>query len=911
MSSTLVATLVALPIAGMTAFLIISMSSIATPAERVVVELGRMQAWIKPLGVPDAGFWQVPSEPEWNGYPIDADGAMTIPDGTPIPDPTTVLPPGTDTIALTEGTATVRTRAGSAVVPAWAGPAWEPRFEGAFTIVAGERPDGEREAMATPAALERLGVGLGGQLHLTGIADPYTLVGTLEAATLADDDAAVFLPSAARAHVGGATRWYLPEDELSWPQVQELNEDGVVAFSREVVLDPPRFTNRFYSSPASTDRWATMWPLVLLLTVAGLFAGYVVVMLAGAAFAVAARRQQRSLAVAAGVGADRGDLSRIILFQGATLGLVGGAAGVGAGVGFAALVMLATSDGRATQFWGLHVPWELLAAVLVFAVVVGTVSAWMPARRVARSDALQALRGARRPQRPVASRPVWGSILLAGGVAITLLSALAVATINATDAVGYDSAWRYIPAYGIVVGPVLAQFGILMSGPWMLSMCSRGLSKLGTAPKLASRDAAANPSRTVPAFAAIAATVFLGVFALGQSSMQSAQTARLWFYQAPVGSIAVSIWPGSAATTGALAGDQAEDAASAAVHLAEDAGAEDVAVLARQQLMWVYRTPDEIPDEAAVSIARLPDRYLLDPESGASFTSQGQDPSNPITVVAADQIETALGVDLPASELYAYRAGAAIVADGRFVTDGAITVETYRGLDQYEGRVPDNIFHRHPDAPRYARPVASQRIDAITVAAPLQSVIIAVTPETAERLGMRLAPERVVATTPEPLTQEARDRMQSRAEVLSTPDFTLSPTVEGGPPGDAVWVVPLLTAVCVLVLGASAVALGLARFERRPDDATLAAVGATRSLRRRIGFWQGLIIAGFGTAAGAVTGVLPAIGFSIQSGGTQRVDDIPWWLITGLVLALPLAIAVVNGIVPPRHPELTRRTVIT
>jgi signal transduction histidine kinase len=35
----------------------------------------------------------------------------------------------------------------------------------------------------------------------------------------------------------------------------------------------------------------------------------------------------------------------------------------------------------------------------------------------------------------------------------------------------------------------------------------------------------------------------------------------------------------------------------------------------------------------------------------------------------------------------------------------------------------------------------------------------------------------------------------------------------------------------VLVLGASAVALGLARFERRPDDATLAAVGATRALR--------------------------------------------------------------------------------
>ena len=105
-------------------------------------------------------------------------------------------------------------------------------------------------------------------------------------------------------------------------------------------------------------------------------------------------------------------------------------------------------------------------------------------------------------------------------------------------------------------------------------------------------------------------------------------------------------------------------------------------------------------------------------------------------------------------------------------------------------------------------------------------------------------------------------------------------------------------------------ALGLARFERRPDDATLAAVGGTPALRRRIGFWQGLLIAGFGTLSGAAAGILPAIGLSIQSQGSQRLTDIPWLGLAALAIALPLVIALANALVPPRRPDLTRRTVI-
>ncbi|HKP08902.1 MAG TPA: ABC transporter permease [Microbacterium sp.] len=910
-SSLLVATLVALPITGMTAFIVYSASLIGTPEEKAAAELGGMSAWIAPVGVPDAGFWQVPEQPAWNGYPNEADGTSTVPEGEPLDDPTGLLPAGTETVVVQHGMATVATPEGSAVLAAWAGEPWDPRFAGAFDLVEGRQPAADDEAMVTPAALDRLGIAVGGELRLSGDSRGYTVVGTLDAATLPDREAAVFLPGAARDAVSGGPRWYLPDVDLSWADVQRMNEQGVVAYSRTVVLDPPPFRNEQVQS-LSRGWWASMWPLVLALTAGGLFAGYVVVMLAGAAFAVAARRQQRALAVAASVGADRRDLSRTILLQGTVLGIVGGVPGVIAGVGVAALVFTLTSNGSATQFWGFHVPWPVLAGIALFAIVVGTASAFMPARTVARSDALQALRGARRPQKPVASRPLWGSLLLLGGVALTLASAFAVTAINASPGIPWDSPLRYLPAYGIVVGPIIAQFGILMSGRWLLWMSSRALSPLGTAAKLASRDAAANASRSVPAFAAIAATVFIGVFAIAQSSMQTAQTARSWYYSAPLGSIAVQIWPGNGSTTGGFTAEEAWSAADAAVAIAADAGGERAAVLQRQQFPgWSYRSAAEVPEDVTFAVAILPARHLLDPRTEQSFTSLGQDPSNPISVIAPDELATAIGVELSGSDLAAYRQGAAVVVDDRFATGGTVRIETFAGADVFDGRVPDNVWLRSDDQPSIAAPIRDAELDAIIVDAPPQPVSIAIAPATAEELGVVAQPERVVATAPTPVPIEDLDRMQAHADSMSTADFIVSPSVELGPPSDATWMVPLLAAVGVLVLGASAVALGLARFERRPDDATLAAVGGTRSVRRRVNFWQGLIIAGFGTAAGTLAGILPPIGFSIQSQGSQMLADVPWVVIAGLVILLPLAIAAANALVPPRQPDLTRRTAIT
>jgi len=899
LSSVLIATLILLPIAAMTAYAIISVSTIGTAAERNTVELGRTQAWLAVRGLPGQGFWQAPSEPDWNGYPASATQIQRV---SPVSDPTPLLPAGTETIRVVETDVRVATPDGVTGMRVWSGGVWDQRFEGRFDAVEGRSPNGDTEIMATPATLERLDIALGDEIVLPDVGATYTVVGTMEAATLPSDESALFLPS--DAPIDGDVRWYLPDFAPSWTEIEALNEDGVVAYSRPVVLDPPFIdANRVQGS---YDRYSgATWNVVMVLAAGGLFAAYVVVMLAGAAFAVSARRQQRSLAVAASVGASAGDLRRVILFQGTLLGLVGGLAGLALGIGAAAVTMTLIDDGSAIQFWGFHIPWFALGAIAVFSLLVGTAAATMPARTIARSDVIHALRGARRPQVPRAARPIWGSVLMIVGVALTIGSAFVVLAVNTLELPG-ESPLRAIAPLGIVIGPIVVQLGILLSGRWLLWVTSKALSRIGLAARLAGRDAAANAARTVPAFAAIAATVFLAVFSIAQTSMQLAQTSRDWTYQAPVGTLSFGFYPTDDAPQ--LAASDAADAATAALELADAAGAERTAVVSRQPEFLAYNDPTAIPADATKVMAVVPTRNLLDPVTSPSWT--GSDPSNPISVIAADDIGTALGVELSAAQKNSYADGAAIVTDSRYVTKGTVSLAAWNARDANSDRTPDNIWTRRVNAPPLAEPLWERDLAVIDIDLPRQPIAVAVSPETAAELGLDSRPERVIASFASPPPVEVRDRVQADASFADGSNWTIAPSFEDGPPDDAFWMVPILAAVSVLVLGASGVALSLARLERRPDDATLSAIGGTDALRRRIGFWQGLIIAGFGTVAGAVAGILPPIGFAIQSQGTLQLSDLPWLVLAALAVALPLAIAAVSWLIPPRRADLIRRTAI-
>lgn len=908
-SSLLIATLVALPIAGMAGAAIFVDSMVGTPSERADVALGRMQAWVAPAGVPDAGFWQMPSEPHWNGYPLDASGSsVEQPEGEIPADPLSALPAGTETVYIGEGQARIETSAGLAVVPAWSGAIWDPRFSGRFDVVDGAAPANAGEVMVTAATLARAGAVIGGTITDADSGRDYTITGTIDVATLPDADSGIAFFDAER--FGGT--WYLPELRLDWADVQRLNEAGMIAYSRAVVLDPPEFQPEGMDGMSTPESQAAgnRWALVATLAAAGVAAGYMVVMLAGAAFAVSARRQQRALAIAASVGADARDLRRIVRLQGTVLGLVGGVLGTALGVGVAAVAIRVLDTGSATQFWGFHVPWEMLAGILVFAVLVGTGAALMPARGVARSDAMSALRGARRPQKVTASRPIWGSLMLIVGVGVTVVSGLSAAAIATSSVIPWDSPLRWLPIIGIIGGPILAQLGIVLSGRWLLWLTSLALSKVGIAARIASRDAVANGARTVPAFAAIGATVFAGVFAVGMVGMSTGLNERTWTYSAPVGTAVGTLYSRGPE---ALTPEQAQQAAAATVDVYREVGASATATALRQPALWA-ETPEDIPADLERAVAVMPDSGLIEPEEDRSFGyTELSDPDNNLTVLEVDDVEIATGIRLDAAQRSAYDRGAALVTQPALVTGGTIEIAAWSERDWQHGDVPSNSFVPWPDT-AYAEPLWQQTIDAFVVTAPDQPVVVAISPRVAESLGIAVVPYVVFGAFDTPPTTDQRDRLWALSDGVQTDAYAASVWIEDGPVGAEIWIIPLLGAMAVLVVGASAVALGLARFERRPDDATLTAVGGTNGLRRRIAFWQGLVIVGFGTFAGAVAGILPPLGFFLQSQGERgrefALADIPWWVLLVLAVALPLVIAVANAVVPPRRPELTRRTAI-
>ncbi len=911
-SSLLILLLIALPIAGMSAVAVYVGSMFGTVAEKADAELGQMQAWLQPAGVPGAGMWQVPDNAYWTGYPTNDDGSWTDPEGEIPADPLAALPSGTEVVKLSSSQVKIDTATGIGVVDAWGGPVADPRFAERFVLVDGRAPQNDGEVLVTPATLTRAGTAVGGTLSLAGSGEQFTVTGTFDAVGVARDESAVAFFDADRFPYA---KWYLPDFSPSWADVQDLNAQGIAVYSRQVVLDPPPFSHPVDGitiNDAATQELLSLLALAATLAAAGVAAGYMVVMLAGAAFAVSARRQQRALAIAASVGADAKDLRRTVRLQGTVLGLVAGTVGVALGIGVAAAVMAITDNGSGSMFWGFHVPWPLLAGILVFAVLVGTASALMPARGVAKSDTISALRGARRPQNVTAARPIWGSVLLVVGVAITILCGIAAAAVVtvSNETIPWDSPVRWLPTVGIILGPIIAQLGIILSGRWLLWLASRGLSRLGIAARIASRDAVANGARTVPAFAAIGATVFVGVFAVGLGTLSAGQTARAWTYPAPVGTAVATVYaPGVDRFTPAIAAE----AGRVAAQVLTDAGAVATAPVDRQDEYWV-ESQSEIPADLLRAVALTPERNLLDPE-GTSYSgnSELRDPRNNLSVIDVDGIETATGIRLTAAQRQAYEDGAALVTDTAMVTDGTIEVAAWTEREWSFGGAPTNVFAPMPGDDSSVAPQWARTLDAIVVDAPHQGVLIALAPATSAELGLQVFTKTVFGTMPAAVVA-AEDRLYELTEVASTPEYGISAWISFGPSGPDAWLVPLLIAVAVLVLGASAVALGLARFERRPDDATLAAVGGTAGLRRRIGFWQGLVIAGFGTFAGAVAGILPPIGFWLPSQtswqGQMNLADIPWALLLALAVALPVTIALVNWVVPPREPELTRRSAI-
>jgi putative ABC transport system permease protein len=280
-----------------------------------------------------------------------------------------------------------------------------------------------------------------------------------------------------------------------------------------------------------------------------------------------------------------------------------------------------------------------------------------------------------------------------------------------------------------------------------------------------------------------------------------------------------------------------------------------------------------------------------------------------LTTVEPDQVATAIGAPVPEAAMQIYRDGGALVLGelsypGNLTTDGHVTINEWssaaRSPDIYNSATDGDL----PD-PLHTWELPAARVDLPNTLP--YSVLIA--PDTAADLGLKTIARAVIGGFDEPPTQREIDQVALSVSQPWTDDRGLTSRVETGPPSAEVWMLLILGGAGALILGAAGVTLGLARVERRPDDATLTAVGASRFVRRGIAFWQGLVIVGVGTLTGTLAGLIPMWGITLSVDSLDLADT-PWAWLAGLAIGLPITIALVNWLVPPRRPDLTRRTTI-
>ncbi len=248
--------------------------------------------------------------------------------------------------------------------------------------------------------------------------------------------------------------------------------------------------------------------VVLVVAVFGLlFVG----MIAAAGFTVLAQRRLRALGMVSALGATHRDVRRVMVANGAVVGMIGAVAGAALGLAgwFAYAPHLQASTGHRIDAGNL--PWWTIAVTMGFAVLVAIWAARRPARAIAEMPVVAALRGRAPLPKPAHRSAIPGVVLLAGGGYL-------LASSGGWGATGTSATLH-------VLGGLLAVvLGAVLVGP----LCIGILAALGRhapiAERLAFRDLARYRSRSGAALSAISVTVLIAVlvFLMGGARYASA-----------------------------------------------------------------------------------------------------------------------------------------------------------------------------------------------------------------------------------------------------------------------------------------------------------------------------------------------------------------------------------------------------
>ena len=909
--SALVVLLVGLPVLLISGALTAFATDDVSPLESMPRAMGQAQAVVS---LSDAG--PAAQRVEQGPYPMEGYGTggpaarePGVPQGAPwTPERVQRLTGGT---VLATGTAMVRAEVDDRhiEVDGLLVDARQPATRGMASLTSGRWPRTTDEVVVTPegaaAGLPTHGtVAVGGQGHRATV----TVVGTGTAwATATAQADLVALPAAAQAWQASAERprsfLVARSRPVTWTDVKRLNAHGLLVESRQVFEHPQEAQADPEAGFEADTGDAVMAGIVALLVVGILLE---TMLLAGPAFAVSAARQRRSLALIASNGARRSQLRRYVLAQAVLLGVLAAVSGalLGAGAGLLVLRWWASS-GHATNASGpVDIPvWEVLG-VVACASVASVVAAYLPARGASRLDLIGVLRG-----QGVTTRPVHRGLPVIGGV-LAGLGAVALAMTIANH--GHET--------GIVVGALLLVAGALLLIPWLLSGVGRLGGRLPLSLRMATRDVGRQRGRGAPAVAAImVAVTALTALALANTSDQT-QAARDYQPQALMGEGLVHGggpgWPA--------------DVVSLVHRQAPGLDLTQVRRVGVSQWVGPGSAGADSDSPRATTVVRLQKAscaVAAPAARGKGLVVPGYGPVGRCSALGSDRYDqrASIGVvDLPGArdllgltgaQVEVLARGGILVAPGRkAVHDGRATVLTgTRRVTPYAevvGRLRDPEVVHVP-----AATVGTSTLDRFGMVGTTGALA---TPATAAAHHWPTFTDALRLSDPGGTISD--DAEQAIAQRLPETAFLY---VERGYRSNLALLYSLLFGVFgTLVLVATLISTALAQAEGRADLGTLAAVGATRRLRRTVAGSQAFVVALVGGLLGLVVGFVPGVALTwplttnsaiydpatgeVQSSAAP-VIDIPWLVLAGVVIGVPVLAALVAAAAIRKSPEVTRR----
>ncbi|MFF6907435.1 FtsX-like permease family protein [Streptomyces sp. NPDC012389] len=925
--SALVVAMIALPVLGVTAADLTYRSALPTVAEELTAALGAADALFEDQGMGPVRLEQMPDGIMWQ-TPEDAPETLPGDERKPVDVPAT-FPKGSRYLTEQSVPASVTTRHGIADTQITELDIADPLLRGRIELTDGAYPRAGDEIAATDAFLKASGLSVGDRITVRGPQQVYTLTGAVELPAELKDESLFAVPGAVVAPWQKAAdgdkkilppqasdlKWLVqgpPGAGVTWPDVLAANEKGVVVRARQVVLDPPPDSE--VPMAANRQDWegnnAEMTAAAL--TVAAM-AVLEIVLLAGPAFAVGARRSRRQLGLVGSCGGTRSQVRAVVLAGGAVLGGVGAVVGVGAGFGLTALFRPMIEDFTGRRFGELTVrPWEILA-IAVLGLVTGVLAALAPAIVAGRQSVLESLTGRRGSRRSSRVLPVVGSVVLVAGIALAVYGGLSGSTKL------------------VAGGSVLAELGLLGCIPVIVGFLGRLGRRLPLTPRMALRDAARNRGRTAPAVAAVMAAVAGSVAIATYTSSSAAEQA---YDQRP------NLTERTAAL---LTFDTTEKAnlprARAAVeqNYPVSGGRSDLGRVWAGSDCSVYYEEDGCgtltlvkpagkahscplkgkgAKELALRISADEHKRLMNSPAcmDEQFTSVslGTD-DNKIVIGDAGLLTSYVKLDDPAAAK-ALAEGTPVLLNSAYAQDGEVTlkaVHTYNDRDRKNRALHPGKARTTTDRLKvYVAPDRYAATPGIRMILPQR---------TAAELGLHTEDHgSIYALSREPNDAE---RQAADAAIEQAGNRSYVMTSDPAQQGDDEAILLILALFAgVVTLGAAAITTGLSKADAEADLTTLSAVGAPPGVRRSLSGFQCLVVALTGVLLGTAAGIVPAVALRLTdlraALAEMRADPmesaytpivLPWPTIALLALVVPVLAGLLAAGLTSSRLKLARR----